>query len=302
MIGIVILNYNGWDITINCIKSLRKNCLLPYKVYLVDNASTERMSEEFLNFINTANDCEFLISNKNLGYSAGNNVGIQKALEERCEYILISNNDVIFSKKTIEKLCDYLDEHQEFGIAGPKIYLPDGNIQEINMGCKMTLAGKYKYLLRKTPLQSLVKDFVEDFHAVSQDLSRPFEVYAVSGCCYMMRRNIAELLFPMDENTFLYEEENIIGCRMERLGFKTVYDCESEIIHLGGETTKRKSRFAYSCQVESEIYYCRKYLKANRILIIPLFCIRTIIFIKKFGIRDFQNYFKRTIRMFLKKI
>lgn len=296
-----MLNYNSWDMTIDCINSLRANCMIPYKVYIVDNASIKHMTDKFMVFISKAKDCELLKNDSNKGYSAGNNVGIKKALEEGCEYILISNNDVIFRKNSIEKLCEYLNNHCEYGIAGPKIYLQSGDIQEINMGCKMTLAGKYKYILRKTPFKGLTTQFVNKFHATSQDLSRPFDVYAVSGCCFMMSRYAAEQLFPMDENTFLYEEENIIGCRMEKLGLKTVYDSESEIIHLGGASTQGESALSYSWLVESEIYYCLHYLKALRIQIIPLFIIRTANYIIKYRVYHLNIYLRKSFSILLRK-
>ncbi|MEY8410081.1 glycosyltransferase family 2 protein [Lachnospiraceae bacterium 62-26] len=296
MIGIVILNFNGWDMTMNCIESIRKSCKISYKIYIVDNASTIQMTKKFKLLIDNSYDCELLINQKNRGYSAGNNVGIKRALEDNCEYILISNNDVIFKNESIENLCSYLGKNKNFGIAGPKIYLPSGNIQEINMGCKMTLTGKYKYILRKTPFRRFFQKYVDEFHASKQDLGTPFEVYAVSGCCFMMSRCAARKLFPMDENTFLYEEENIIGIKMEKIGLKTVYNTNSEIIHLGGASTEKISEFAYMCMVESEIYYCLQYLHAFKIQVMPLYIIRTINFIFLYKGEKIREYLQKTCK------
>lgn len=281
MIGIVMLNYNGWKMTMDCVSSIRESCHKPFTVYIVDNASTVSMPMDFRDFIESSKDCVFFQNEDNKGYSAGNNIGIKCALENGCEYIMITNNDVIFKPQSIEKLCEYLDEHPDYGIAGPKVYTPNGDIQEINYGCKMTLSGKYKYILRKTPLKFLTKKFIEEFHVEKKDLAKPFDVYAVSGCCFVMSRKTANLLYPMDEHTFLYEEENIVGARMERLGLKTVYNTDSEIIHLGGGSTEGKmSAFAYRCFMKSEMYYCLKYLGSNKIKIFPLFMIRSLAYIK----------------------
>lgn len=293
MIGIVILNYNGWDMTIDCIKSIRKSCQYPYKIYIVDNASPIKMTEKFKTFMDQSVDCELILHLVNKGYSAGNNVGIKRALDDKCDYILISNNDVIFKENSIEELSDYLDEHKAYGIAGPKVYCPNGEIQEINMACKMTMSGKYKYILRKTPLRAITRSFVEEFHADKQDLKTPFDVYAVCGCCFMMTRRAAEGLYPMDENTFLYEEENIIGIRMEKLNLKTIYDTNSEVIHLGGASTQKISAFAYGCFVQSEQYYCKEYLKANIFQRFPLYVFRILKYIKLYGFKDLKRNLKR---------
>lgn len=124
MIGIVILNFNGWDMTMNCIESIRKSCKISYKIYIVDNASTIQMTKKFKLLIDNSYDCELLINQKNRGYSAGNNVGIKRALEDNCEYILISNNDVIFKNESIENLCSYLGKIKTLGLQVLKfIYL-----------------------------------------------------------------------------------------------------------------------------------------------------------------------------------
>lgn len=78
-----MLNYNGWDLTIECITSIRANCNYPYRIYIVDNCSTVEMTENFKSFISDSTDCELIFNKKNLGYSCGNNVGIKRAI---CDY------------------------------------------------------------------------------------------------------------------------------------------------------------------------------------------------------------------------
>lgn len=292
MIGIIILNYNGWGLTIKCIESIRTTCKKNYRIYIVDNASTTEMTKTFKEFIDESDDIELLINKINKGYSAGNNVGIKRALEDNCNYFLITNNDVIFKDESIDELCNFLDNNSEYGIVGPKVFLPNGKIQEINMGCKLTLAGKYLYILRKTPLKFLSTKFVKKFHAVDQNLKEPFDVFAVSGCCFMLSSNAMKILYPMDENTFLYEEENIIGVKLEKAGLKTKYDTNSEIIHIGGESTKHLSAFAYKCFIESEVYYCRTYLDASIVQLIPLIAFRIIKYIFNYGFFNFKSLLK----------
>ena len=103
MVGIVVLNFNGWDMTIKCIESLREACKRQFKVYIVDNASTIEMPIKFIKFVEKSKDCELIVSKKNQGYAAGNNLGIKKALEDQCSHIMVSNNDVLFGKKMYRK-------------------------------------------------------------------------------------------------------------------------------------------------------------------------------------------------------
>lgn len=289
MIGIVILNYNQWKLTENCVDNIRETCNSEYKIYIVDNASTMARDSKFDQRV-LGSDCCLLQNRKNAGYAGGNNIGIRKALNDGCQYILISNNDVIFNENSIVNLARFLKDNPEYGIAGPKVFLPDGTLQEINMGCKMTLIGKYKYILRKTPFRFWSKKFVDKFHCMDVDRSMPIDVYAVSGCCFMMTSEVTKLITPLDENTFLFEEENIIGCRMERIKKLTSYCVFSEVVHLGGGSMQGMSAFAYNCFIQSEKYYCREYLHANFIQVLPLLLLRYITFIKKYGLRDYLKY------------
>lgn len=302
MLGIVILNYNCWDLNIKCIESIRRTTDIKYKIYLVDNCSTVQITDEFLNFLAVSHDVEFIQCNINKGYSAGNNVGYKRALEDGCGEILITNNDVIFSDGCLAGLQHLLQSNLKVAIAGPKIFLPNGKLQEINMGCKMTLGGKYLYLLRKTPLKKLSQKFVNEFHAYDKNKTTPFYVYGVSGCCFMISSYYSRDLYPLDENTFLYEEENIIAHKVDEMGKKIMYYTPSTIIHVGGESTKELSTFSYSCQVESEIYYCRRYLNSKIILLLPFILIRTIIYFKRYGLKDLKEYLRKVIMMLKKKI
>lgn len=294
MLGIILLNYNEWNLCIECIQSIRTSFKQMYKIYLVDNNSPQKYDEAFKTFIEKSSDVVFIQSNINKGYAGGNNIGLKKAIEDECDNFLISNNDVIFRPGSLETMLDYLSSNERVGIVGPKVYTPDGRIQEINMGCKMTLSGKYLYILRKTPFRVLSRSFVRKFHCESERLDMPFKVYAVSGCCFMIKGSIINGIYPLDEGTFLYEEENIIGIKMEQLQMDTVYCSTAEILHLGGGSTQKVSEFSYKCGVNSEIYYCKKYLGVSILQILPLYCIRMIVYIKNFGIKMLPSFFKGT--------
>ena len=110
MIGIVILNYETWDATLRCIKSIEKTeNTESVRVYLIDNASSSDMPVALKQYIND-HDVVYISSNENRGYAAGNNLGIRKALEDQCGYILISNNDIVYKKDSIETMCEFLKE------------------------------------------------------------------------------------------------------------------------------------------------------------------------------------------------
>ena len=298
MIGIIILNYINWKDTINCIISIfNSKTIEPYHIYVIDNASPNKIEKAISDKL--ADQRITLVQNeKNLGYAAGNNVGIKKALEDGCSAILITNNDVRFLKGSIEKLYYYLQKHNNVGIVGPKILDNNGNIQKSNI-CMYT-GLKEKYLVR-TRLNAIFRKLHAEYFGLNRDYNKEFIVYAVLGCCFMMSRECALEVTPLDENTFLYEEELILGIHMEEKGYKTVYFPESTIIHLHNQSTKHIRAFSFICNINSEIYYCKKYLNASTLQIIPLYFYRVLLYlIRCFKYKDFRKnislLFKKTFK------
>lgn len=290
MIGIVILNYITWSDTERCIRSIfeseeKKDSF--FHIYVVDNASPDPAPESLQEMFHRS-DITYIQSERNIGYAAGNNLGIRQAVEDGCGRILITNSDVCFTKGCISGMASYLQTHPEVGIVGPKILDADGNVQKFCL-CRRT-GLKEKYLVR-TRLNLFFRRQYRTYFGIDRDYDKIFPVYAVPGCCFMISPECVRDVFPFDEGTFLYEEEYIVGIRMERAGYETHYYPECVIHHLHGSSTGEVKPFAYLCETVSEIYYCRKYLGAKRWQIIPLYIYRILKYdIKCMRSQEFREY------------
>lgn len=83
-IGIVILNYQTWELSLRCMESIHRTCQgLFYQIYLVDNASKCPMPDQVRQRVGL--DFEFLQASENKGYAAGNNLGFERALADGCD-------------------------------------------------------------------------------------------------------------------------------------------------------------------------------------------------------------------------
>ena len=91
-VGIVILNWNGVEDTIECVNSVLKSTYDTYKIYIVDNGSIDNSVELFSNIYGTEDKVTVVSTGKNLGFSGGNNVGMRLAVDEGATYILLLNN------------------------------------------------------------------------------------------------------------------------------------------------------------------------------------------------------------------
>lgn len=100
---VIILNYNGKDVLKKCLLSVFKNDYPNFEIVLVDNNSIDGSFETAKADFSKAN---FIKNEENLGFSAGNNVGIRFALERMADYVLLLNNDVEVEKDFLGKLID----------------------------------------------------------------------------------------------------------------------------------------------------------------------------------------------------
>lgn len=122
-LGIILLNWNAAEHTTRYVNALREWHRLKFRVYVVDNGSTEGT----LQFEDKDDVPVYLLqSPTNRGYAGGNNIGIRKAIDEGCEYILLLNNDAFISEENIELLLNQLRKNADIGCIGPSIH--EGNL------------------------------------------------------------------------------------------------------------------------------------------------------------------------------
>lgn len=277
LLGIIILNYNTWKETCTCINSINKFYdESPYKIYIVDNCSSEKTSEKQEMRLSSFHNIEIIYNKENKGYAAGNNIGLKKAIDDRCTHFLICNSDIAIVDKSVSQMCCYMNENPEVGIVGPQIYNIKNEFQPLYMLCQLDGIGKLKNMALKTPFKIFLKNFEHNFIR-RKEISEPLDVFGVSGSCFMISERCIHEVYPLDENTFLYEEEYILGYKMKKSRYKIRIIPETHIIHAHGVSANRVSRFAYQCMIDSEQYYLKEYLHTNFFLRKLIWVIRILI-------------------------
>ena len=102
-LGIVVLNWNGLEVTPRCLESLYRSTHIPDEIVVVDNASRDGSPDLIrASFPNAT----IILNQHNLGFSGGCNVGIRHLLERNFDLILLLNNDAEVSPDCLEKLVD----------------------------------------------------------------------------------------------------------------------------------------------------------------------------------------------------
>ncbi|WP_415347207.1 glycosyltransferase family 2 protein [Clostridium perfringens] len=239
LVYIILVNYRNSNDTIECIKSLREIDYLNYKVLIVDNASqddsVEKLKKEIL-------DEELIVSDENLGFAGGNNLGIDKAIASGAKYVLLLNNDTVVKKDFLSKLVDTFKVDNNIGIVGCKInYYSDRDI--VNYA-----GGEIDWSKFTTRFYGLnTKD--------NNDTKIRY-ISFVSGCAMMIKREVIEKIGLLDDTYFMYYEDTDYCARAIESSFKLAYQPKSVIYHKvsassGGElspfvlywSTKNREKF-----------------------------------------------------------
>src|ERR1035437_2216086 len=114
---IVLLNWNGFNDTVECVNSIKKISYGNYEIIIVDNES-ENDFEKLENIY--SNEIILIRSDVNLGFAGGNNLGIKYALKNDADFVLLLNNDTTVDPDFLDGLIKSGIE-KEFGIVAPKI-------------------------------------------------------------------------------------------------------------------------------------------------------------------------------------
>lgn len=289
MIGVVVLNYIDWDATIACVRSIlsttKDSCAV--HIWIVDNASPNDPPDD-LDRLLASEHVSYVQSEVNGGYSAGNNLGIERALGAACDYVAICNSDVIFGSSTLCGLAEFLEVHPFVGIVGPRIRNLDGSLYVVRMAIPTGLREKY---FATTFLRHLAPDILHSYVLDAISIQEPTRVHSVSGSFFVMTRRCAEAVTPLDEKTFLYEEELILGRTVSAAGFQTIYHPGFEVYHAGGTSTRNVRARSFTAFVQSELYYLSHYVGARRWQVIPLYVIRSVsFFIRALRSREFRTH------------
>ncbi len=197
-VSFLILNYHTTHHVRLCIKHiLALDLPFAYEIVMADNASNDGSVELVRELYPSV---RIIMNGANLGHPSGNNQGL-KVIES--EYTLMINPDTIFRRSTaIIKVIDYLDQHPDVALLGPRLHNPDGTIQS---SCYRRY-GRWTPLYRRTFLgklpfarRDIARHLMLDF-----DHSDTREVDWILGACLFIRMTAMKDIGLMNDNLFLY--------------------------------------------------------------------------------------------------
>ena len=122
LVAIVILNWNGWLDTINCLNSLKISNYKNFRIIVIDNGSTDG-SVACLREVYP--ELKIIEAGRNLGFAGGCNIGIHYGFVIGACYIWLLNNDTKVNQKSLSALVAAAENNQEIGAVGSVLYEMD---------------------------------------------------------------------------------------------------------------------------------------------------------------------------------
>ncbi len=263
--GIVVLNYNSHDLTVELANKLCSFSAID-EICVVDNASNDDFSRDF-----NETKIEYIKNELNLGYNAGNNVGLRYLINEKgCEYVIIANPDVIFENDTVVKIKETFVKDENIALVSTKRYGAENS--EI-----------HQYFDFPTVKESLRKCFFltrfgkEKINNENQNYQIDHAkngiryVDAVPGAFFALKSKFLIENNFLYEGIFLYGEELFTGRDAMILGYKAAIINSATYIHNHKRTKLSNGKMFWYDRVSLRKYY-KKYKIISPLQLLALDC------------------------------
>ncbi len=232
-VSIIIVNYNTFTITCNCIESVllhTKNC--NYEIVLVDNASTKDNADDFLVKFP---GIKLVKSQINGGFSKGNNLGIAHASGD---IILLLNSDTYLTEDSISKAASKLTTLTNIGALTVRLTYPDGKLQRTARRFRSItneVLDLFRPLLMLMPYENRSQLMLNQYFNGDYNTACDW----VSGAFMMFPKSLLEQLPGkiLDERFFMYGEDQLWCYQFHELGKYNYYYSETTVIHIHGAST-----------------------------------------------------------------
>jgi GT2 family glycosyltransferase len=234
-VSIIIVNYNTFDLTSKCIKSiLNYTHDLDYEIILVDNASSECNVDEF----SLINRNIIIIKNKtNVGFARANNIGIEKA---QGEYVLLLNSDTELIENSILKCYNEFKANQTIDVLTCRLISEDKSTQ---YNCQ-SFPSIIKLLIEKLRIhkfftKQFASKYLQGFYWNYDAFGYPNWIW---GTFFMFKKKHVDLLAKkkLNDDFFMYIEDMQWCLDFKKLNLKIAYTPSTKVVHYMGGSNGNK--------------------------------------------------------------
>lgn len=217
-VGCVVVNWNNWQDTTECLRSLREQSYPDLQVIVVDNGSTDGSVAR----LRTEHPWVTVVENGyNAGFPKACNVGAALACRMGAQLVWLLNNDTTVPRDTATKLLRKAMENPKAGIIGAVLYYMNDpeRIQAWGGGTINLWTGYSRHFLKP-----------EKFGSNSY----------VTFASALIRREVYDQLGGLYEGAFMYFEDSDFGLRARQSGWELCVADDTAILHKEGASFNTK--------------------------------------------------------------
>lgn len=228
-VSVIVVSYNTRELTLDCLRSVHRQTRdVEYEVLVVDNASSDGSSEAIRAAAFPGTRIVELPTN--VGFARANNLA---AAEARGEFLLLLNPDTVVLDGAIQEIVGFARRRPECGIYGGRTFFPDGRLNPSSCWRRSTL---WSTICMASGLSAVFgrKELFdpEGMGSWARDSVRHVDI--VSGCFFLLPRDLWRRLEGFDPAFFMYGEDADLCLRARALGARPVIDPAATIVHHGG--------------------------------------------------------------------
>lgn len=217
LVYFIIINWNQAELTLACLASLSEVDYPNYRVILVDNASSDNSVALVRN---AYPEIIVLETGHNLGYSAGNNLGIRRAMDEGADYIFLLNNDTAVQPTVLSRMVAVGEGNSNVGMIGPTICYFDQ--PEVLWSAENSVNWFRGRVVRHNMNEPLPE---------ATETMSPRAVEYVDSCAILVKRSVVEAIGMLDESFFINFDDADWNMRAREAGFEVMYVPSARVWH-----------------------------------------------------------------------
>ena len=215
LVYIVLVNWNGREVTLDCLASLSAVVYPNFRILVVDNASVDGSVEAIRERYPRV---EVLAMAENLRFAGGNNAGIRYAMSHGANLLLFLNNDTTVDPRFLNVMVARVNRDAATGVVAPMIYYFDDPDRIWFAGGAISMwTGTMRHLgIRE-------KD--------AGQFATPRRIDYATGCCILARRTVIEQVGTFDEKYYMYSEDADWSMRVRRAGYNIIFEPQARVWH-----------------------------------------------------------------------
>jgi GT2 family glycosyltransferase len=237
-------------------RSLREMEYENWQAIIVDNGSTDDSVDRIKE---VCPDAVILQTHKNLGFAAGNNVGIRLALENGADYVFVLNNDTTVFPDTVSAFVRVAEQHPDAAMMGPRIDGRDPQREwpirrRLDLLTHVCTFSAFRRIVAKLPIVR------EVFYCTSAE---PSIVQFLIGSALFFRAETFKRAGLFDESTFLDFEDLIMAEKVRNAGFSVWYVPQAIVWHKGSASASKLRARRSIENARSEEHFFSNYVRLS---------------------------------------